>query len=405
MQRRSREMLGSFRAMSGLFLSGFFLFGIGVYSFTQFLGPLHEEFGWGRAALGALMSAFWIAAPFAVIGALLLPRIGVRRVVFVGAVLESGSLALMVLARHEWQFVALRFFMGAGKVLIATPIPVMAALWFKRRPGLAIAISLCGWHVGGLVMAPLSAWLIASVGWRSAAIQLSLVFVAGMVCSLLLLRPPLETAQDAVASASATTPPEAGWTPPWGPLFIIGAGTIVFYIGYAGVLAQLSPLLGDCGFSVQAIGKLVGSVAISAAVGVLVAGFITQMLTPRVSGGLILGAMALTAAGAVAMGPHSPPLLAVGVIVLLGALVGGGDPILVDSLRQLFPARIFNRAYGWWYLVCLTALGVAPFLVGLVFDRSGSYRAAFLGISVLCAITMICWLAGFRVPKRAAQRA
>jgi cyanate permease len=52
-------------------------------------------------------------------------------------------------------------------------------------------------------------------------------------------------------------------------------------------------------------------------------------------------------------------------------------------------------------MVCLTALGVAPFLVGLVFDRSGSYRGAFLGISVLCAIAMICWLAGFRVPQHA----
>jgi len=72
MQVRSSNTLASIRAMTGLCMSGFFLFGIGVYSFTQFLEPLAHEFGWGRAGLGGLMSAFWLSAPFAVPAAYLL---------------------------------------------------------------------------------------------------------------------------------------------------------------------------------------------------------------------------------------------------------------------------------------------------------------------------------------------
>jgi hypothetical protein len=62
--------------MAGLFLCGFLAFGIGVYSFTQLLEPLAKEFGWDRATLGGQMSAFWLAAPFSVIAAYSLRRIG-----------------------------------------------------------------------------------------------------------------------------------------------------------------------------------------------------------------------------------------------------------------------------------------------------------------------------------------
>jgi MFS transporter, OFA family, oxalate/formate antiporter len=398
MRARTENMLASTRAMAGIFLCGFLLFGIGVYSFTQFLEPLRHEFGWDRATLGALMSAFWIAAPFAVLAAYLLPRLGVRRLVLIGGAIEALSLAAMVGASHKWQFIALRFLMGAGKVTIATPLPIMAALWFTKRPGMAIAISLCGWHTGGLVMAPLSALLIATLGWREAAIVLSLVLLSGMLLAAFLLRaPPVARIDDADESQSSALKRMHRSASPIS-LMVIGLGTIAFYLGYAGMLAQLSPLLADCGFDAAAIASLMGSLAACAAIGVLVAGAFTQILTSRLAGSIILLAMAITAVGAVAMGPTSPKALPITVVIMLGLLVGGGDPILIDALRQVVPSHYFDRAYGWWYLVCLAALGIGPYFAGLVFDVTRSYRGAFLSIGFSCLIVFVLWLVVLRRP-------
>jgi MFS family permease len=392
-------------AMAGLFLAGFLLFGVGVYSFTQFLEPLGHEFGWGRAGLGGLMSAFWISAPFAVVSAYLLPRIGVRKVVLIGTLIEAASLAFMVLATQQWQFIALRFGMGVGKVFIATPLPVMAARWFTRRPGLAIAISLCGWHCGGLLMAPLTAMIISATGWRGAALILALVMFAGMLGAIALLRDPHgraegEPAQTKQPSTDATPDTEGYIT--MVPLLIFGLGTIAFYTGYAGMLAQLSPLLADCGFDASTIGRLTGSVAISAALGVLVAGGLTQLLSVRWSGVIAIVLMGLTALAATQLTAISPGFVSIAVVILLGVLVGGGDPIFIDTLRQSVPSRYFDRGYGWWYMFTLVILALAPVLTGLVYDRTGSYRPAFLAIAASCFVATVLWALGLKL--RTVQR-
>jgi len=394
-------------ALTGLFLCGFLAFGIGAYSFTQFMEPLAAEFHWGRATLGGLMSAFWLSAPFALVSAYLLDRLGVRALVLIGGAIETTGLAGMILATHEWQFYLLRFCMGVGKVLTVTPLPAMAAKWFPRRPGLAIAISLCGWHVGGLVMAPVSQRLIAAGGWRQALIILAAVMVLGILIAVSLLRDP--AASDArspdprVPDGTAPTASDArALVAGAGALAAIGLGTVAFYSGYAGLLGQLSPMLTDAGLSAQAVGELTGSVAISAAVCVLIAGGITQWMSAKSSGTMVLVLMGITAFDAMALGPMAHQWHVLSVVILLGALVGGGDPILIDALRRSVAPHYFGRAYGWWYLLCLGALTVAPFAVGASFDLVGNYQVAFQAVAVANLVIAAVW--ALWVPRFAADR-
>jgi OFA family oxalate/formate antiporter-like MFS transporter len=400
MQKETRSgRLAQVLAMGGLCLSGFLAFGVGVYSFTQFLEPLAGEFGWDRATVGGMMSAFWLSAPFAVVAGYLLPRLGIRRVVLVGAIVETVSLAGTVIATNDVQFLVLRFAMGVGKLFIVTPLPIMAARWFPIRPGVAIAIALCGWHVGGLALAPLSAWLIALFGWRVAALILAALLITGMILAVANLRDPAApSAAEPLLSGSNRDKPLARNTTPISvvALIAVGLGTLAFYAGYAGLLSQLSPLLADCGFGPQAIGRLTGSVAICAAIGVLAAGAVTQVARPRIAGAVVLLLMGLTAVVAVNLGPAAGTVLPSAVVILLGVLVGGGDPILIESLRRAIPDRYFGQGYGWWYLLCLTALALAPVLTGAAFDHTGSYHLAFLTIGGLCLGATAIWLAILR---------
>jgi len=382
------------RGLAGVFLCGFLAFGVGAYAFTQFQVPLANEFHWDRETLGGLMGAFWLSAPFAVVSAYLMDRLGVPVLVLIGGAIETLGLAGMMLADKAPEFYLLRFCMGVGKVLIVTPLPPMAARLFPGRPGLAIAISLCGWHVGGLVMAPLSAWFIARHGWRVALLLVCAVLAAGVVVAVGLLRgqgrAPVAPADDAGKPAAAAGGPRLAGSV--AAILAICLGTVAFYAGYAGLLGQLSPMLADAGYDAAAVGGLTGSVAICAAVCVLLAGVATQWFSARTTGVAVLALMALATAGATTLGPGSAGWQAVAVVILLGGLVGAGDPIMIDALRRAVRPHWFGRAYGWWYLLCLIALTAAPFAVGAAFDTFHSYHDAFFAIAAACVVTAGYWL-------------
>ena len=398
------------RALAGLFLCGFLAFGIGAYSFTQLLEPLATEFHWNHATLGGLMSAFWLSAPFSVVAAYTLRRLGLRRLVAIGGVIEIIAMLAMVRASSATEFYVLRFVMGVGKVLMVTPLPVAAARCLASTAGLGIAIVLCGWHVGGLVMAPVTAEFVIRYGWRSALIYDSALFVTGLLIAIYLLRTRSITE---VTAAADTTPGQPGGelsNTNAGPiqsnrarLIVIGAATLAYYAGYAGLLGQLAPLLTNAGFSGHVVGQLTGSVAFSAAVFVLVSGVVTQYVSARASGCVALILMSLATLGATLLTPGASLLSGVLFVTVVGALIGGGDPIIIDALRLSVDVRRFDRAYGYWYLLCLAALAIAPFAVGATFDRFGSYRIGFFVISASALTAALAWFAYVRYSVRCSR--
>jgi MFS family permease len=398
---RSTQIWRDVTALAGLFLCGALAFGVGAYAFTQFLDPLAAEFGWGRAALGGLMSAFWLAAPFAVVSAYLLDRVGIRALILIGGLLEALGAAGMALASEPKAFYFLRFCMGVGKVVIVTPIPATAAMLFPRRPGLAIAITFCGWHVGGLIMAPLTEELIASFGWRPALVWMSTITIVGICVAVAMLGDPRGRAVAPIppdvmtADRSQVTREIASRLHTTG-LIVIGLSTIAFYLCYTGLLGQLSPLLSDSGFTSREVGVLTGSVAISGVVGVLLAGGITQWVSTRLSGSGALLLISVTALGAALVGPMVSRWVPYSVVILLGALMGGGDPIIIDALRRSVFQRQFARAYGWWYLLCLCSCAAGPYIVGAAFDQTGNYHLVFNAIAFVCVIAGVLWFCVIR---------
>ncbi len=384
-------------ALAGLFLCGALGFGVGAYAFTQFLGPLAGEFGWGRAALGGLMSAFWLAAPFALVSAYLFDGVGIRALILIGGLLEALGAAGMTFASEPKEFYFLRFCMGVGKVVIVTPIPATAARLFPRKPGLAIAITFCGWHVGGLIMAPLTEELIASLGWRHALVWMSVIIILGILVAVAMLGDPRRRGVAHITSNVAAVEGSGALDNNASRLHIaalmaIGLSTIAFYLCYTGLLGQLSPLLADSGFTSREVGTLTGGVAISAAVGVIFAGGIIQWVSMRLSGSGTLLLMGATALGAACVGPAVSHWVAYSVVVVLGTLMGGGDPIFADAIRRTVFQHQFARAYGWWYLLCLCSCAAGPYVVGAAFDRTGSYHLVFNAIAIACVITAGLWL-------------
>ena len=93
-----------------------------------------------------------------------------------------------------WQFY-LYFGLGAGICIGSTYAPVSAIVskWFREKRALALGTALMGIGVGQMVLSPVAAHLIETIGWRTTYVVLGMViFVCALPALFLLGRKPPE---------------------------------------------------------------------------------------------------------------------------------------------------------------------------------------------------------------------
>src|ERR1700693_1371559 len=144
--------------------------GLGA-SFTVFLKPISESFGWDRAEVVSLYSltalAGGLAAPL--IGRLF-DRSGPRSVYSLGLLLLGGAFLVAAHAQHLWQFqLSIGLCVGLGIAFIGNvPNSILLGRWFGPRLPTAMAILYSATGAGVLILLPVSQLLIDHVGWRGA---------------------------------------------------------------------------------------------------------------------------------------------------------------------------------------------------------------------------------------------
>lgn len=172
---------------SSMLLSGF-----QTYAFGFFFKPMSEELEIGRGATSAVLLIRAV-----IMGALALPigmavdRYGPKALMALGIIITSlstigmawvGSLLAFYLIFGVLRSLALAL---AGGEVTSTVV----AKWFVRHRALALAITSTGIPLGGILMAPLAALLIAQFDWRNAFVIFGVLTLAVLlVPSWLMMR-------------------------------------------------------------------------------------------------------------------------------------------------------------------------------------------------------------------------
>jgi MFS family permease len=149
--------------------------GVGV-----FVLPMSEEFGWNRSvisfagALGILVNG--ISQPF--LGSTY-DKIGGRKLILIGVLAIGFTVLLLSLTFHFVYFllifgVFMAIAMSAGSI---TTGAVLVSKWFQRKRSTAISISSAGASIGGLVLVPLTTYLIILIDWRLTWVVLGLLIL------------------------------------------------------------------------------------------------------------------------------------------------------------------------------------------------------------------------------------
>ena len=279
-----RGIYYGWKVLVALFLAGFMVYGGGLYSFVLFVPPLTEEFHWSRAATSGLVTAFWLSAPLILVGGMAIKRVGAMRLLLTGIVLEAVCVALLATVSTFGQMYLLRAVMGFGKVMFAVTLPYAVSRWFSRRYSFALGVAWSGWHIGGLVLAPLTGLIIARHGWRTACLAIAIGLLTVALVPVLLTgrhRSPadLGVAMDGDESAPAGGEAAAATDPAAGPVgsvrdllrtpmfWLIALVTFLFYLTYGGLLTHEAAVEVGAGFSPGLSSVVLGSAAGFAAVG------------------------------------------------------------------------------------------------------------------------------------------
>lgn len=390
--------------------------GMMFYAWSVFLTPLAEHFG-GRAAVAGSYSATQIATALYGLGVgWFVDRHGARAVQTLGAVVMGAGIAAMSLVDSlPALYLCLAGPVAFGSTCIgALPSNAAVARWFVRRRGTALGVSTAGISAGGIVLAPLSQWLLDHVGWRDAYLVLGTMITVVVLPPVLAfmrrdpadlgLRPDGDEAPhhaDPRAGAVVSQEIERSVTPAVAVrhvnFWLLVAAFALTMAGLAGTLLYQMPLLIDRGMSADGASLVLGATAAMGVVGKLGFGALLDRYDQRRVAAVCF---VLQAVGVWLLWQTTSTAALVCYVVLYGYAMGGNATLMAsltgEAFGRLHYGAIASRVSP--FVVLAQALTVPA--TGWVRDSTGSYGPALAGIIVAALIAAVVVLR-MRLPERA----
>src|SRR6202051_4078136 len=184
-------------------------------SFSVFLLPISESFGWDRADVVSVYSLSALAGGLAspLIGRLF-DYSGPRSVYSLGLLLFGGAFLFAANASRLWQIqFSVGISVGLGIALIGNvPNSILLGRWFGPKLPTAMAVVYSATGAGVLVLLPASQLLIDHIGWRDAYQIFGVTALVLLVPLLLLPWRLFSTGSPHLAKSAAADFADEGWT-------------------------------------------------------------------------------------------------------------------------------------------------------------------------------------------------
>jgi MFS family permease len=348
-------------------------------AYGVFLPVFAETFAWSRGAIAAALSVNLLLGGVAGFGiGALADRHGPRVMLVATVVLAGGAFALVSAVNALWQLYLLVGVLGgigmSSFYLLST---TTVTRWFDEHRGLALALVLVGFNLGYISAGPLSAWLIAKVGWRTAYAVLGTTcgFVT-MLAALTVRLPadretPAPRAREVRVVVSGLTLAEAlGDARQWYlnvAWLLLGALTLMISV-------HIVPYAHDQGISLAGASVALTAYGIGAVTGRVASGVVSDRIgtftTIRLSYMLQMTAL-------LALFGLSSRTAVLGALVALGIGFAAADTMLAKAVPDVFGTRALGAILGVLNLGWRCGAALGPAAAGFLYDLTGSYTIPF----------------------------
>ena len=365
--------------------------GVGMWSFMVALPALQTDFGVSRAdaSLPFTMVMFGFAGGGILMGRLA-DRFGIAVPLGIGTLAVSAGYLATGWAPNLWQVSLAHALIGLGCSASFGPLMADISHWFVQRRGIAVAIAASGNYIAGTIWPPVVQHFIATSGWRATHIGIGIFCFVAMLPLVFALRRRLDIYRTETEEEAAARLAEVPFSPLTLQVLLCIAG-VACCVAMSMPQVHIVAYCGDLGYGVARGAEMLS----------LMLGF---GIVSRVGSGFIadrIGGVRTLLLGSVLQGVALflylwfDGLLSLYVIsALFGLFQGGIVPSYAIIVREYFSPREAATRLGLVLMATLLGMALGGWLSGLVFDLTGSYRAAFLnglGWNLMNVVIMV-WL-------------
>jgi MFS family permease len=372
-------------------MCGMSMLGLAFLTASTFFAPLEHEFHWTRTQTTSSFLVYAGASVFmAPLVGTVLDKVGVRRLALPGCALVGIAWALFATLNGslvQWLFLWL-LVAAASQAVAVTVWSAAIASYFTVSRGLALAFTMGANGVTQLVAPNLTNLAIETQGWRIAFVVVGLGWGAAvtLVC-FFLLKDSRGAATSAHAPAAAAGTPLTGYTVGEGvrsASFVkIILGVFISYLVIIGLMVHLVPLLGSRGLSRNEAVLIYSTLGITGGISNIAAGYLVDRLPAKPLTAFLI---ALPAVACLLLLQPSTSFWQRAIAAhLFGIAAGGHLPPVVYIATRYFGLRSFGTLFGFVGSAMAVPSALAPFLAGVLFDRTHSY-VSFLWVCIPLAL-------------------
>lgn len=368
--------------------------GMVLYSFGIFLPYLNEAFDLSTAVGSSFFSLRCVCMAFSfVFAGRLIDSHDARYLTFFGGLVGALGFLLSAYAETTWElYLTYSVMVGIGDgFLYILPVTVISR-WFVKKRALAIGIATAGVPVSGLVINPLTTWLIESFGYECALVYISVIFTV-ILCSALLvknrpeemgLRPYGENSEDAAKDTGASdwSPKEAfSHSSFWlmYAAFFFGFNTfliIIVNLFNFSIESGVTPLVAAGAPAFIGVGSIIGRI------------FFSGVVTNFLSDVRILFVCYFFQASSIIL------ILSVAEVwslylfgFLFGLFYSGWVPMFPTILGKFYGLKSLGSIFGIFGTGFSLAAISGPLVSGLLFDMTQSYHNSLIVATAASFVT------------------
>ncbi len=359
------------------------------------LTTLCDAFGWtrGQVSLGFTLATLTAMLAMPLTG-WLTDRIGARRPILVSMTVFGAAYAsLSLLTPHLWHLYAVFLLLGlVGPGTSAIPHASLITRWFAERRGLALGVAMCGTALGGVIWPSATRTLMDQFGWRNAyAVSGGAVLLIAVPLMLLLLKEPAKSAR--ASEQSVTDAPAEGLTRSealrGSLLWLLIGAFFVISMSIQACMIHLPALLTDRGMSPVNAAFAASLLGAAGMIGRLGTGYLLDLLpadrVPTLAFTVVAAGIFLLFGGATGTGAYVAAML-------IGFGYGAESATIPYLVGRYFGLRSFGEIYSYLFISVPLGGALGPTLMGVGFDRLGSYQLALLicgGATIVAALALL----------------